>query len=125
MFSVLTWIPVIGPIIDGLVKGWNKYQDTALGKYREDTKVDIETIKASTQIIEATKDDIGVRLARDIVIYPPAIWSALTGWDTIMAIPYPDLMWHVADYPNNVAYIPGAVFTFLLGNIALNVWRRK
>lgn len=119
------WIPILGPIIDGIVSIFIKQKDTELGKYQEDTKVDVATIKAYSNIIESTKDDVGVRLARDIIILPVAIWTALISWDTIVIREYPNLVFIVEKYPDSVSYLPGAVLAFLLGNIGLNIWRRK
>jgi hypothetical protein len=119
------WIPIIGPIIDGVVSIFSKWQDTKLGMYKVDGTVDVEAIKASTNIIEATKDDIGIRLARDIIIFPTSIWAGLYAYDTLIAEHWPKYMWHVADFPEQVAYLPYAVITFLLGNIGLNIWRRR
>ena len=119
------WIPVIGPIIDGIVSIFNKYKDVEAIKYKTDGQVSIEGFKASAQIIESTKDDIGVRLLRDIALTPPVVWSALIGWDTIVAFRYPNLMFHIPPYPEGVAYIPYVAMVFLFGNIGFNVWRRK
>jgi len=118
------WIPIIGPIIDGIFGIFNKFQDVKIVKLKTGAQVDIASFEASTRIIEATKDSIGVRLARDIIIFPVSIWTALISWDTIMALRYPNLMWHVADYPNNISYLPLAVIAFLLGNIGINILRR-
>lgn len=119
------WIPLIGPIVDGIVSIFSKWQDTSLGKYKVDGSVDIETIKASTAIVEATKDDIGIRIMRDALLIFPVAQSCLVGWDTIVALHWPQLMFHVAPYPPSLAYLPFAAATFLLGNIAVNAWRRK
>lgn len=125
MLSVLTWIPVIGPIIEG-VFGWlNKKQDVALETYKVGRTTDLEESKVAANIIETTKDDIGIRLARDIIVFPVAIWTAIIGWDTIWAIRAPDIMFHVEKYPDSVAYLPYAVITFLLGNIGINAWKRR
>lgn len=122
---MLGWIPLIGPIIDGIVSIFTKYQDTSLGKYTVDGKVDVAAMKASTTIIEATKDDIGIRILRDTLLIFPVAWSGLVGWDTIVAKHWPHLMFHVVPYPPSLAYLPFAAATFLLGNIAVNAWRRK
>lgn len=122
---MLGWIPIIGPIIDGIVSIFNKYKDVEAIKYKTDGEVSIEGFKASANIIESTKDDIGIRFARDIVCYPVAIWSALIGWDTIVVRRWPDLMFHVEKYPESVSYLPYAVLAFLLGNIGFNIWRRR
>jgi hypothetical protein len=122
---MLGWIPIIGPVVDGIVAIFSKFKDVEAIKYKTDGEVSIEGFKASANIIETTKDDIGIRLARDIVIYPVAIWSALIGWDTIVVKRWPELMFHIEKYPESVAYLPYAVIVFLLGNIGLNIWRRK
>lgn len=121
----LSWIPVLGPIIDGFFGIANKALDLKAVKYRVDGSVDIESIRAASDIIESTKDDIGVRLARDIICFPVAIWSALVTWDTIMAYHSRELMWKVAQFPPSVAWLPLAVMTFLLGNLGFNIWRRR
>lgn len=121
----LSWIPIFGPIIQGFFGFLNKRQDTIVEKYKVDGTVDVEAMKASANIIESTKDDIGIRLLRDIALTPPVIWSALIGWDTFIAKRYPEYMFHVPDYPASVSYIPYMAFVFLLGNIGLNAWKRR
>lgn len=125
MLSLLTWIPLLGPIIEGFFGWLNKRQDNALEKFKVSTGADVEDGKTSARIIEATQDDIGIRLLRDAAIIFPVIWSMLIGWDTIVAKRFPDLMWHVANYPDSVAYLPYAALGFLLGNIGINAWKRR
>lgn len=122
---MLGWIPLIGPVIDGLVSMFNKYKDVEAIKYKTDGEVSIEGVKASAQIIEATKDDIGIRILRDAALVFPVTWSALIGWDTIVAIKWPWLMFHVPPYPAGVEYIPYAALVFLFGNIGINAWKRR
>lgn len=119
------WIPLIGPIIDGIVSIFSKWQDTQLGKYTVDGKVDVEAMNASTQIIQATKDDIGLRILRDMVCLPVVIWTMIIGWDTIVVRHNPDWVYIVEKYPPSVEYLPYAVLMFLLGNIGFNAWKRK
>lgn len=119
------WIPIIGPIIDGIVSIFSKWQDTQLGKYTVDGKVDVEAMQASANIVQSEKDDIGVRLARDIMIYPVCVWTAFISWDNIIVYKYPSLYWPVAPYPASVEYLPYAVVTFLLGAVGMTIWRRK
>lgn len=122
MFS---WIPLIGPIIDGVVHIFSKYQDTVLGKYKVDGTVDIEAMKASANIIQATKDDIGLRILRDAVCLPVVVWTMIIGWDTIVVRHNPELVYVVEKYPASVEYLPYAVIMFLLGNIGINAWKRR
>lgn len=125
MFPFLSWIPILGPIIDGFFGWLNKRQDVDLQKYITDGKVDIAAIQSSADMVRAQNDDIGLRLLRDVAVAVPVTWSALLGWDTIWALHDRSMMWHVADYPANVSYIPGLALGFLLGNLGLNLLRRK
>lgn len=122
---MFAWLPIIGPIIQGIVSIFTKYKDVELGKYKVDGTVDVEGMKASANIIAATQDDIGVRFARDLLLYPTIIWIDLIAWDKIVNIRYPDLVWGVLPLPEVIAYLPLAIVTFLLGNVGLNIWRRR
>lgn len=122
---MLGWIPFLGPIIEGVVSIFTKYRDTDLEKYKTKIGADVEEAKVSSNIISATKDDIGLRLMRDAVCLPVVAWSCIVGWDTIVAVRYPWLMFHVEKYPDSVGYLPYAVLVFLLGNIGINTWKRK
>lgn len=122
MFS---WIPIIGPIIDGIVHIFSKYQDTVLGKYKVDGTVDVEAMKASANIIQSTKDDICLRLLRDALCLPVVVWTMIIGWDTIVVRHHPEWVWIVEKYPASVEYLPYAVIMFLLGNIGINAWKRR
>lgn len=115
------WLPIIGPIIEGIVSIFNKRQDT----YQAQLNAETTDAQTAARIIEVTKDDIGIRICRDIVCFPTSVWAALIGWDTIMAKRFPDLMFHVEKYPDSVEYLPYAVLAFLLGNIGINAWKRK
>ena len=107
----LGWLPIAGPIIDGIVAIVKGHQDVSVKK---DTN-DVEEIKARLNLLAALKDDIGVRLARDITMFPVAVWTALVSWDTIWAIRAPELMFHVEKYPPALEYLPYAVLAFLFG----------
>lgn len=121
----LGWLPIVGPIIQGVVSIFTKKMDTDVSKLTITRNSDVEEAKVSAQIIHDTQDSVGLRLMRDLVCFPVVVWSTLIGWDTIVAIRYPDLMFHVEKYPDSVGYIPYAVMVFLLGNIGLNMWSRR
>lgn len=124
---MLSWLPIIGPIVQLIVSIFTKKQDTDLAKLQTKTSAEVESAKIAANIIYATKDDIGIRLARDIIIYPVAAWTALVTWDTIIAeSSFRDMMFHVASFENtSVPYLPYAVLVFLLGNIGINAWRSR
>lgn len=118
-------IPIIGPLFKMVMGIFGKYEDTQLGKYTVDGKVDVAAMQASANIIASTEDDVGVRLCRDLMIFLPSVWTALISWDTIVAIRFPGLMFHVAPYPPALEYLPYAVVTFLLGAVGMTIWGRK
>lgn len=128
MFSALTgWIPVIGPIISGIVSIYSKNQDTKVIQIKEDsTNRQLET-KTSFSILEIFRDDIGLKIARDIIVWPVAVWTALVSWDTIVAeSSFRSWMFHVASFDKtSVPYLPYAVLIFLLGNIGINTWNKR
>lgn len=121
----LSWIPLVGPIIQGITTAFIKSKDTELEKLKVSADVRKSDTAASVRTLEAFKDDIGIRFMRDLVCFPVVVWSMLIGWDTIVALRYPDLMFHVEKYPDSVAYLPYAVLIFLLGNVGINAWKSK
>jgi hypothetical protein len=115
---MLSWIPLLGPIIQGLTTIFTKTKDTELEKYKTDSN-------ASIQTLSTFRDDIGVRVMRDMVCFPVVVWSMIIGWDTIVVRHYPNLVFIVEKYPDSVAYLPYAVLIFLLGNIGINAWKSR
>lgn len=125
MLSIMGWIPIIGPIIDGIVSMFNKFQDKEIVGIQTAGASDIEAAKASVQIIHDTRDDIGVRLSRDLIIFPVAVWCAIGTWDTIVAHHNPELMYIIEKFPTGpLELLPHAVLAFLLGWTAMKAFRR-
>lgn len=127
MFSLLSWVPIIGPVVDGIVSIFTKYQDTSLGKYVADADVTKSGYAASVQTLIAFKDDIGIRLTRDIIMFPTSCWTGLFVWDKIIEIRHPDWVWGVMPMTeaSGLSFLPYAVITFLFGTFAVNQWIRK
>jgi hypothetical protein len=121
------WLPIIGPIIEGIVSVFNKRADTKVAINKTNRESDVAEAQLSAQIIATTNDNIGVRLSRDLIIFPTAVWCALLIWDTIVAESIlRGWMWHVASFEKTGApYLPYAVIVFLLGNIGINTWKRR
>jgi|SRR5688572_4197201 hypothetical protein len=124
---MLGFLPIIGPIIQGIFGIFTKKMDTDVEKLKITRTGDAEEAKVSSEIIRTTQDDIGVRISRDLIVFPVAVWTALLTWDTIIAESFlRDWMWHVASFEKTGApYLPYAVLTFILGNIGLNMWNRR
>lgn len=119
--AILGWIPLLGPIIQGLSGIYSKFKDTQLGM----RTADVEEAKVSAQIIHDTNDDICIRILRDGLCLFPVIWTMIIGWDTIVVRHNPEWVYIVEKYPPSVEYLPYAVIMFLLGNIGINAWKRK
>lgn len=124
---MLSWIPILGPIVDGIVSIFNKRADTGVANNKIDADVRQAEIASSIQTLLAFKDDIAIRITRDIVLFPVAVWTALTVWDKIVAIKYPELVWGTSPFieASGLAFLPYAVMTFLFGIVAVNTWKRK
>lgn len=118
---MLSWIPLIGPIIQGISSIFTSYQNTKVAEI----KANVQAAQISEQIIKDTNDDICLRILRDAALLFPVTWSALIGWDTIVSYRWHWLMFHVGNYPQSVGYIPYAAMIFLFGNIGLNIWKNK
>lgn len=120
MFSLLSVLPIVGPIIQGIVDAFGKHEDvtlqrqidankTALGKQVSTDQTDVAIIQARSNVAIAFKDDLGVRLIRDLVMFPVSAWTACYYY----TITFPDYSWHVATPPDAMQYIPYAVIAFL------------
>lgn len=124
---MLAFLPIIGPIIQGIISIFTKVEDTKVEVLKTERGTEVEEAKVSAQIIQTTQDDIGLRFMRDLMIFPVVVWTTLLCWDTIIAESVmKDYMWHLASFEKTGApYLPYAVIVFLLGNIGINMWNRK
>lgn len=124
---MLAFLPIIGPIIQGLVSIFTKVEDTKVEVLKTTQGTQVAEAQVSAQIIKTTQDDIGLRLMRDLLIFPVIVWTFLLCWDTIIAeSSFKGYMWHVASFEKTGApYLPYAVIVFLLGNIGINTYSRK
>lgn len=121
---MLSWIPLLGPILQGLFNTasaiYSKFKDTQLGMRVQDTA----DAQIGAQIVQSNMQYLSIRIMTDAALIMPVVWSALIGWDTIVAKRFPGWMFHVADYPDNVQYIPYGAFAFLFGVLGMNIWKR-
>lgn len=125
----MLWLPLIGPILQGLFTSassiYLKYKDTELGKLQTNRTNDLEEAKVGASIVMNNQEYIGLRILTDAALLPPVVWGGLIGWDTIVAKRYPELMFHVANYPDAVQYIPYGAYAFLFGVLGMNIWKRR
>lgn len=118
---------LLGPIIGGVTSIFGKYWDSKVALARTDADVTKTETTASVNIIKATEEDWGVRLARDVLIWPWAVWGGAIGWDSLIAKTHPTWMLHPVDIPPGATwgYMPYAVVIFLLGNIGFEIWKKR
>lgn len=120
MLSFLSFLPILGPIFQSLADAWGKHEDitlqkqvdvnrTALGKQQDENKTDVAIIQSRAQVAIAFKDDPGVRLIRDLVMFPIAVWTSAYFY----TLTVPQYAWHVETPPTAMQYIPYAVIAFL------------
>lgn len=122
----MLWLPIIGPIIQGIVSIFTKSQDTKVAVLKTTMGTEVEEAKVSAQIIQSTQDDIGLRLMRDMYCFPAVAQVLLTGWDCMVAEnSWKVYMWHVAKFPPSLEWYPYSVAVFLVGCIGMNMWNRK
>lgn len=118
------WLPIIGPIIDGIVSIFTKFQDTEVQKYKVDGQINIAAMQAGNQLTLAAQTDLGVRLARDLIMFPVALWTALITWDNIVIHNWKSLYLPIEKYPPTLEFLPYAVIAFLFGTTAMILWKR-
>jgi len=123
---MLAFLPIVGPIIQGVIGIFTKKMDTDVEKTRITRSSDVEEAKVSAEIIKTTQDDVALRFMRDVYCFPAVVQVALTGWDTMIAEnSWNVYMWHVAKFPPSLEWYPYSVAVFLLGNIGINMWSRR
>ena len=119
---LLTLLPIIGPLIQGIVDAFGKHEDvqlqkqvdankTSLGKQQDENKTDVAVIQTRAQVAIAFKDDIGSRLIRDLIMFPVGVWTSLYFYYITFHNIVP--MWKVDEASQSMQYIPYAVIAFL------------
>lgn len=126
---MLAWLPIVGPIVQGLLNTvagiYYKYKDTDVEKYKTDATVVQTQISASTHTLEVFRDDLGVKLSRDLIMFPGSVWCGLYLWDKIVAHHYPDLVFDVAPLDGPLAILPHTLLIFFFGMAAMQIWSGK
>lgn len=128
---MLSWLPIVGPIIEGIVSIFNKKADTTValqtdknktevGKLQSNNATDLAVIQSRAGIVIAFKDDLGVRLVRDLIMFPTGMWVCLEFFHASFGSVLPGWTWTINPVPEAMAYIPYAVIAFLFATS----WRK-
>lgn len=117
---------LIGLLLGGVSSFFSGLFAEKTAQVKADADVTVAETQASEKIIHDTADDIGVKLCRDIIMWPVAVLTALLTWDNIIVNSHPAWTVTVESFAKNPGfeYLPYAVITFLFGNIGLNMWSR-
>jgi hypothetical protein len=120
MLSILSVIPIVGPIVQGVIDLFKQRADvdlqktldankTALGKQTDANKTDVAVLQTRLALALATKDDLGVKLMRDLIMYPVAVWNLMYFYH----LTFPNYSLAVNTPPESMQYIPYAIIAYL------------
>ena len=107
---MLAFLPLIGPLMSGVASMLTSWNQTKMAKDAND----LQEIKLR---IENQRKDIRLQLQQDMIVFPVSAWMMLYGWDKIIALKYPDLVWGVAPFGDYalMASLPVIVLAYLFG----------
>lgn len=120
---MLGWLPIIGPVIEGIVAVVRGRQDTSVKNKQIDADVHTTSLKTANELTLGFKDDLGVRICRDMIMFPGSIYCGTIIWDRFMDINHPEWVWGVKGLEGAMEYLPFALLTFFFGSAYL-AWRR-
>lgn len=124
-----SWIPLLGPFIQGAVNAFNHYQDTTVQKARisSDTQIadgaqGVQIIQARSGVAIAFANDVGVKFGRDLILNWYAIYVSLIFYDSCFRNLLPgSWTWRVLALPPSLEYLCAAIVAFLF----VTAWRGK
>lgn len=128
---MFAFLPIIGPIINGIINAvttiFTKQQDITIEKVKvggqtriSDNQTDLGVIQARSAVAIAFQNDLGVKLCRDLIMFPIALWTACIAYVYTFESVIPAYTWTVHALPESIAYIPYAVIAFLF----VTTWRK-
>lgn len=113
---MLAFIPILGPIVQGVTSVWSKYIDRDLAKIKDDS----ERIKLQHELTMSSTSKANADLQRDLLCFPVIIWTNMVIWDSIVVKNWKHLMINPVELPYPVSLLPIAVLCYLFGNAWLN-----
>lgn len=122
--SAASFIPIVGPIIDGVVSVYKQKTNTDVTKIKMDNELTVQGMQASNQLVSLFASDAMVRACRDIVMVPGSIYCGTIIWDRFMDIRHPELVWGVLPLQGAMEYLPYALLTFFFGS-AFTYWMKR
>lgn len=123
---MFAWLPIIGPIIQGIVDTYKSRNDTKVALSKVEGEKYVTDVRSSDATLALFRYDYGSMITRDLIMFPVGCWTALFVWDKIVDLKYPSLVWGVAPMTeaSGLAFLPYAVITFLFGVTAVREFRK-
>lgn len=122
--TAATFIPILGPIIDGMVSIYKQKTNTEVSKIKLDNEMTTEGMQASNQLVTLFANDAMVRACRDLIMVPGSVYCGTIIWDRFMSLRHPELVWGVLPLQGAMEYLPYALLTFFFGS-AFVYWKRR
>lgn len=122
--SVATFIPIVGPIIEGVTTIYKQKTDTKVALVKEDNALTVQEMSSANQVTSMFVSDVAVRICRDIIMFPGSIFCGTIIWDRWIELRYPDLVWGVKPLMGSMEYLPHILLLFFFGSAAL-YWMKK
>lgn len=124
MLGILSVIPVIGPIVQGVIDLFKQRADvdlqkvldankTALAKSTDENKTDVAVMQTRLALALATKEDLGPKLMKDVIMYGPAVWILVYFYNLAFRNLIPDWTWTVNAPDAYMQFIPLAIIGYL------------
>lgn len=117
-------IPVLGPLINGVVSIYQQKTNTDVTKLKINTDADVQYMQSTNQLVTTFASDAMVKACRDIIMVPGSIYCGTIIWDRFMDTRHPGLVWGVLPLQGAMEYLPYALLTFFFGSAFL-YWKRK
>lgn len=122
--ALTSFIPVLGPLIDGVVTVYKNKTDAQLKNKQLDNDLTVQGMQASNQLVTLFANDGMVRACRDIIMVPGSVYCGTIIWDRFMDLRHPEWVWGVLPLTGAMEYLPYALLTFFFGSAYL-FWKNK
>lgn len=122
--AIASVIPILGPLIDGVVNIYKQKTNTEVSKKKIDADFDTQAMQTTNALVTTFANDTMVKVCRDIIMVPGSVYCGTIIWDRFMDIRHPELVWGVLSLQGAMEYLPYALLTFFFGSAFL-YWKRK
>lgn len=123
--ALTSFIPVLGPLIDGAVAIYKNKTGTEIKKTQMDNDLTLQAGQSSNALTTFFANDPMVRACRDLIMVPGSVFCATIIWDRFMDMRHPEWVWGVKPLEGAMSYLPMALLLFFFGSAYLYAKRIK